>query len=107
MSTNYRQPILCPPLLSAARSPAWWARIGVMVLLAAALELAPTHAMATDAQTKVPRSLGNSQANPTRQALLKQRPTVLGSPARHPGKTVGGTGTPMPKTIVTKRFLPK
>jgi hypothetical protein len=42
----------------------------------------------------------------SRQALLKQRTSVISPNIRHPGKIVG-TGTQAPKTIVTKRFLPK
>ncbi len=42
----------------------------------------------------------------SRQALLKRRASVTGFTNRHPGKIVGAT-TLAPKTIVTKRFLPK
>ena len=38
--------------------------------------------------------------------VLKARTTVLGSSAAQPGKIIGGTGAPPPKTIVTRRILP-
>jgi hypothetical protein len=51
-----------------------------------------------------PAATGNLKSS--RQALLKQRTSLFGPNTRHPGKIVGAT-TPAPKTIVTKRFLPK
>jgi hypothetical protein len=39
--------------------------------------------------------------------VLKQRTTVLGSSAAQPGKIIAGTRAPPPKTIVTRRNLPK
>jgi hypothetical protein len=38
--------------------------------------------------------------------VLKQRTTALGSSAAQPGKIIGGSGAPPPKTIVTRRILP-
>lgn len=95
------------PLPAAPCSRAPWVRLGVLLLLAAGLDLAPARAIAAGTQTKLVRPARNVQANAARQALLKQRAAVLGVAPHHTGKLVGGAGTPAPKTIVTKRFLPK
>jgi hypothetical protein len=78
-----------------------------VLLLVGALELAPGSALAAPPPAKVVRPLVNPAANATRKALLQQRSSLLSLPVRHPGKTVGGANAPVPKTIVTKRFLPK
>lgn len=53
------------------------------------------------------QSAGTGSLKTSRQALLKERTgSVVGLSNRHPGKIVGAS-TLAPKTIVTKRFLPK
>jgi len=52
------------------------------------------------------QSAATGSLKTSRQALLKQRSSVISPTIRHPGKIVGTT-TQAPKTIVTKRFLPK
>jgi hypothetical protein len=61
----------------------------------------PTTILKAPVQSAATGSLKSS-----RQALLKQRTSVITPVTRHPGKIVG-TSTQAPKTIVTKRFLPK
>jgi len=94
------------PLLAAARSRARWAGIAAL-LLAAGLALAPARAVAADPHAKLPRPALNVQANASRKTLLNERSAALGVAPHHAGKLVGGNGTPPPRTIVTKRFLPK
>jgi hypothetical protein len=96
-----------------------------VALLLAMLPLAPLGGAAVAANkpttpgTTVPPSVSTSVLKPpvksastgslktSRQTLLKQRTTsVTGLNDRHPGKIIGTTA-PAPKTIVTKRFLPK
>ena len=52
------------------------------------------------------QSAATGNLKSSRQALLKLRTSLFRANTRHPGKIVGAT-TPAPKTIVTKRFLPK
>jgi hypothetical protein len=52
------------------------------------------------------QSAATGSLKTNRQALLKQRTSVISPLSRHPGKIVGSS-TQAPKTIVTKRFLPK
>jgi hypothetical protein len=77
-------------------------------VLVLALALAPALAAAkhpTLVKPVQPSSTG--AAKTARQALLKQRTLSVPHVLPKPGKIVGGTTTPAPKTIVTKRFLPK
>ena len=95
-----------PPVQASARSPTVLASIGLTLLLAVSLALPPARAMAANAQTTLLQPSGSGKLKTTRQALLKGRTTLLGLGQRHPGRSVGGTRAPPPKTIVTKRFLP-
>ena len=52
-----------------------------------------------------PSSTG--EAKSARQAVLRERTSVVGVRRARPGTTVGGSSTPRPETIVTKRNLPK
>ena len=52
------------------------------------------------------QSASTGSLKTSRQALLKQRTSVITPTTRHPGRIVGSS-TQAPKTIVTKRFLPK
>ena len=61
----------------------------------------PTTVLKAPVQSAATGSLKTS-----RQTLLKQRASITGLTGRHPGKIVGAT-IQAPKTIVTKRFLPK
>ncbi len=89
---------------------------GVAALLAAVLiaalgEAAPAATNPTTvkptAVLKAPvQSAATGSLKTSREALLKQRSSVTGLTGRHPGKIVGATMR-APKTIVTKRFLPK
>ena len=77
-----------------------------MLVLAFALApavAAPKHP--TLVQPVQPSSTG--PAKTARRSLLKQRTLSVPRVVPKPGKIVGGTSTPPPKTIVTKRFLPK
>jgi hypothetical protein len=80
---------------------------GLPLVLAVLLALSLGRAIAADTHATLVQPASTGQAKTTRQALLKQRTSVVGLHLRHPGKTVGGARTPAPKTIVTKRFLPK
>jgi hypothetical protein len=88
-----------------------------LALLLAALLIVPSSQeaqAATKATTVKPptllkapvQSAATGSLKTSRQALLKQRTSVISPTTRHPGKIVG-TSTQAPKTIVTKRFLPK
>jgi hypothetical protein len=90
---------------SAPRQPL--ASIGAVLMLGIVLGLPAGAALAANPRATLvqPASTGNAKA--ARQRLLKERTTVVGLHQRHPGKTVGGSSTPLPKTVVTKRFLPK
>jgi hypothetical protein len=82
--------------------------LGIIPALALALALAPAMAAPkhpTVVQPVQPSSTGSAKT--ARQALLKQRTKTVPRTLPKPGKIVGGTTTPPPKTIVTKRFLPK
>ena len=97
-STSY--PTTGQPL--SARAPALMTALVLALALAPALA-APKHP--TLVQPVQPSSTG--PAKTARQALLKQRTLTVPHVVPKPGKIVGGTTTPHPKTIVTKRFLPK
>jgi hypothetical protein len=72
-----------------------------------ALALAPAPALAAPKHPTLVQPASTGQAKAARQALLKQHTLTVPRVAPKPGKTVGGTTTSPPKTIVTKRFLPK
>jgi hypothetical protein len=102
MSADHpKQPITRQPVAAA----------GLALMLAMAL-LSPLNrgVMAANKPATVLKppvqSAATGDLKTSRQALLKQRTSVFGLASRHPGKIVGATGKP-PKTIVTKRFLPK
>jgi hypothetical protein len=87
-------------LLASIGVTAW--SVALLTLLAVPAE----RAIAAKTSTLVqPSSTG--EAKIARQQMLAERKTVVGVRKPHPGKTVGGTSTPLPKTIVTKGFLPK
>ncbi len=118
-----------PPLLrAAARSHMVWASIGLTLVLTVPLASPLGRTMAANAPATVLQSVqpvqpvqpvhplkplkpvlpaASGKAKSTRQALLKQRTTVLSPTVRHAGKIVGGSIAPPPKTIVTRRILPK
>lgn len=52
----------------------------------------------------LPSSTG--EAKTARQTLAKERTQTLATPIAKPGKIVGGSGRPTPRTIVTKRIYP-
>jgi hypothetical protein len=79
----------------------------VAVLAALVLALAAVQAFATNTHPTLVQPAATGQARAARQAVLKQRAATVPQSARKPGKTVGGTSTPHPKTITTKRNLPK
>ena len=114
-----------PLLRAAARSHMVWASIGLTLVLTVPLALPLGRAMAANAPATVLQPVqpvqplkplkpvqpvlpaASGKAKTTRQALLKQRTTVLSPTVRHAGKIVGGSIAPPPKTIVTRRILPK
>ena len=98
-------PTTTPPTTArplTARAPALMAALVLTLALAPALA-APKHP--TLVKPVQPSSTG--AAKTARQALLKERTKTVPRVVPKPGKIVGGTTTPPPKTIVTKRFLPK
>jgi hypothetical protein len=80
---------------------------GLTLLLIAALALPVDRAMAATPHVTLVRPSSTGDAKTARLAVLKQRTTLVGVHKAHPGTTVGGSSAPRPKTIVTKRFLPK
>ena len=111
-----------PLLRVAARSHMAWASIGLTLVLTVQLALPLGRTMAANAPATVLQPVqplkplkpvqpvlpaAGGKAKTTRQALLKQRTTVLSPTVRHAGKIVGGITAPPPKTIVTRRILPK
>jgi hypothetical protein len=90
------------------RQPRAARALALIPVLALALALAPALAAAKHpklAQPVQPSSTG--AAKTARQALVKQRTLTVPRTVPKPGKIVGGSTTRPPKTIVTKRFLPK
>jgi hypothetical protein len=77
----------------------------LMTALVLALALGPALAAPKHPTLVQPSSTG--PAKTARQALLKQRTLTLPRVVPKPGKVVGGSTTRPPRTIVTKRFLPK
>jgi hypothetical protein len=99
------QPTLGQPTTGrrlTAHAPALMTALVLTLALAPALA-APKHP--TLVKPVQPSSTG--AAKTARQALLKERTKSVPRTVPKPGKIVGGTTTPPPKTIVTKRFLPK
>lgn len=115
-------------LRAAARSHMVWASIGLTLVLTVPLALPLGRAMAANAPATVLQPVqpvqplkplkplkpvqpvlpaAGGKAKTTRQALLKQRTTVLSPTVHHAGKIVGGSAAPPRKTIVTRRILPK
>jgi hypothetical protein len=82
---------------------------GIVCLAAAlALIMLPTgEAIAAKPRATLVQPSSTGEAKIARQAVLKQRAAVIAQRKPNPGKTVGGATTPLPKTIVTKRILPK
>jgi hypothetical protein len=80
---------------------AWLAALVIMLGLPAG------QAVAAKPRATLVQPSSTGEAKIARQALLKQRAAVIAQRKPNPGKTVGGTTTPLPKTIVTKRILPK
>jgi hypothetical protein len=112
MCADHRQP---PP----TRQPGHrLALLLAMVVLVSFSHRAIAANKPTTAATAVPPSVPATVLKPpvqpaatgslktSRQALLKQRNSVIGPNTRHPGKIIGASTRPS-KTIVTKRFLPK
>jgi len=90
------------------RQPLAARALGLIPVLVLAFALAPAVAAPkhpTLVQPVQPSSTG--PAKTARRSLLKQRTLSVPRVVPKPGKIVGGTSTPPPKTIVTKRFLPK
>jgi hypothetical protein len=79
-------------------------RLTVVLALLLASPVGAAPAATTHGALLQPASTG--KAKTTRQALLKQRSNTVALSKIHPGKTVGGAHTPLPRTIVTKRILP-
>jgi hypothetical protein len=105
MSAELRQPpVLRQPGISLALL------LGALLIVpfghnALAATKSTTVKPATMLKTPV-QSAATGSLKSSRQALLKQRTSVISPTTRHPGKIVG-TSIQAPKTIVTKRFLPK
>jgi hypothetical protein len=102
MSVNRRHLATTPqpprrPLLGSA----------LMLLVALLLASPAGRVLAANTHPTLVQPSSTGEAKAARQALLKQRALAVPRTAHRPGKTVGGTTTPPPKTIVTKRFLPK
>jgi hypothetical protein len=86
-----------------------WRVLSVVLALGLALACGPAIAAKTTKPTnpKLVTPASTGEAKTARQALLKQRNLTVSRTTPHPGKIVGATTRPPPKTIVTKRFLPK
>jgi hypothetical protein len=82
-------------------------RRGLSLVLAVVLALPVGAALADNKHAALLQPSSTGKAKTARQTLLKQRTNTVTLSKLHPGKTVGGTHTPLPRTIVTKRILPK
>jgi hypothetical protein len=82
------------------------AAVGLMLGVAALLAGAPSRGIAANSSATLVQPSSSGEAKSAREALLKQRTNVVAVGRRHPGKTVGSSAPP-PRTIVTRRFLPK
>jgi hypothetical protein len=91
--------------VSSIRQPLAARALALIPVLVLALALGPALAAPKHPTLVQPASTG--QAKATRQALLKQRTLSIPRVVPKPGKIVAGTTTRPPKTVVTKRFLPK
>jgi hypothetical protein len=97
-----------PQTQSAHASPGAAAARAVYLLgLALLVGSAPNPAMAAHPPMTLVQPSSTGAAKTERQKLVKQRTTALNTTPRHPGKIIGGGTTPPPRTIVTRRFLPK
>ena len=94
-------------LNSRQRTPKSVACIACLAAALALIMLPTGEAIAAKPRATLVQPSSTGEAKTARQAVLTERKTVVGVRKPHPGKTVGGTTTPPPKTIVTKRFLPK
>jgi hypothetical protein len=81
-------------------------RRGLSLVLAALLALPAVAAPGANTHGTLVQPSSTGNAKTTRQTLLKQRTNTVTLSKIHPGKTVGGSHTPLPRTIVTKRILP-
>ena len=83
---------------------------GLMACLVTALGLLMLpagQALAAKPRATLVQPSSTGEARIARQAVLQQRAALIAQRKRRPGKTVGGTTTPLPTTIVTKRILPR
>jgi hypothetical protein len=113
MRSDHRQP---PPTRQpGARLPLLMTMLIMLPLGEAAVAANKLSTPGTTAPPAVPTSVlkppvqsaATGSLKTSRQALLKQRnTTVTGLNNRRPGKIIGTTAPP-PKTIVTKRNLPR
>jgi hypothetical protein len=81
-------------------------RLGVSTLLVVLLAVPIGAALPANANATLVQPASTGKAKTARQALLKPRTNLVTVNKTHPGKTVGGARTPLPRTIVTKRILP-
>ena len=96
-----------PVTVTYAIQPAVLVAVFVRVFAALLLVLPAAPALAANTHATLVQPAATGEARAARQAVLKQRSTNVPATARKPGKTVGGARTPLPKTVVTKRILPK
>jgi hypothetical protein len=97
------------PQTQNAHAPRSGAAARAVYLLGLALLVgsASSPAMAAHPPMILAQPSSTGAAKTARQKLVKQRMTALNTTPRHPGKIIGGGTTPPPRTIVTRRFLPK
>jgi hypothetical protein len=81
-------------------------RRGLTMVLAVLLALPVGAALAANTHGTLVQPSSTGKAKTARQTLLKQRTNTVTLNKIHPGKMVGGSRTPLPRTIVTKRILP-
>ena len=96
-----------PSTVTRAAQRAVLVEVLVSVLAALLLALSAAPALAANTHPTLVQPAAAGQARAARQALLKQRTAAAPQSLRKPGKTVGGTSTPLPKTVMTKRILQK
>ena len=96
------------PQTQNAHAPRSGAAARAVYLLGLALLVgsASSPAMAAHPPMILAQPSSTGAAKTARQKLVKQRMTALNTTPRHPGKIIGAN-TPPPRTIVTRRFLPK
>ena len=83
------------------------ARAMMSLLAGLLLGLPAAQLLAATTHPALVQPAASGEAKTARKAVLKQRTATVPGLVRHPGKTVGGTGTALPKTVMTKRTLPK